>query len=178
MRLSRKLLGIFAVALVAACGENAVEPFGAVQAAKEGNSVLRLVTTKSSSNNAVTALIDKQGGVLVDSANGHQLEVPRGAVSEPTHFVMGVAASDKFVVKLLAYRARDLAPVTQFTTKPLRLRLSYAAADVASPRRLRIVYVSNDLSQILEVLSTSVSKTSPVAEASINHFSVYSMAID
>jgi hypothetical protein len=178
MKLKRRLIGLLAVALLAACGD-AVEPVAAPQpAALQGSSPLRLVKAKSSSNNAVTVLVDRQGGVLVDSANGHALEIPRGAVSEPTYFVMGTLASDNYVVKLLAYKASDLSVVKDFSTKPLKLRMNYGAAEIASPRRLKIVYVSNDLAQILEVLTTSISKTSTVIEASITHFSIYSMAID
>ena len=177
MKLTKRWVGALAVALLAACGD-AVEPLGSPQSAQlQGNSALRLVTTKSSANNAVTKLIDRQGGVLVDEANGHSLEIPRGAVSEPTYFVMGTVASDKYVVKLLAYKARDLSAVTEFSVRPLKLSMNYRAADVASPRNLKIVYVGNDL-EILEVLKTSISRSSPVIEASITHFSIYSMAID
>jgi hypothetical protein len=176
--MTRKVLGLIAVVFMAACGD-AVEPVSAPQTAQlQGNSSLRLVRTKASSNNAVTKLIDRSGGVLVDEANGHSLEIPRGAVSEPTYFVMGVAASDNYVVKLIAYKASDLSPVTRFANKPLKLRMNYSAAEVSNPQSLKVVYVSDDLSKILEVLSTSVSSSGPVVEASITHFSIYSMAID
>jgi hypothetical protein len=178
MTLRKRVAGFVAVLLLAACGD-AVDPVNMpVQAGVQGGNTVHLVSTKSASPNAVTALIDKQGGILVDQLNGHSLEIPRGAVSEPTYFVMGVAPSDNYVVKLIAYRARDLSSVTQFTVKPLKLRLNYSAAESVSPRRLKIVYVSDDLSQILEVLATSVVKSSPVVEANITHFSIYSMAID
>ena len=176
MHFRKRVFGLLAVVLMSACSD-AGEPVTAPQVAKlQGSSSLRLVRTNAVSANAVTALIGREGGMLVDGINGHSLEVPRGAVSEPTYFVMGNAAKDVYVVKLLAYTAKDLTPVTQFTNKPLKLRMNYADAEVSSPRRLKIVYVTDDLSQILEVLSTSVSRTH--IEASISHFSIYSMAID
>jgi hypothetical protein len=176
MQFRKHVFGLLAVVLMTACSD-AGEPVAGPQVAKlQGSSSLRLVKTNSVAANAVTALIGRDGGVLTDVVTGHSLEIPRGAVSEPTYFVMGNAEKDVFVVKLLAYKAKDLSPVTQFTAKPLKLRMNYTDAEVVSPRRLKIVYVSDDLTQILEVLSTSVSKSH--IEASISHFSIYSMAID
>lgn len=178
MKFTSRMFGLLAVALVASCGD-AVEPFNApVQMAKQSSNTVHLVKTNASSPNAITKLIDKSGGVLVDEVNGHSLEIPRGAVTEPTYFVLGVAPSDNYVVKLAAYRARDLSAVSQFTIKPLKLRMNYSKAEVRDPRRLKIVYVSYDLTEILEVLATSISKTSQVVEANLTHFSIYSMAID
>ena len=176
MQFRKHVFGLLAAVLMTACSD-AGEPVAAPQLAQlQGNSALRLVKTSAVSANAVTALIGRDGGLLTDAVNGHSLEIPRGAVSEPTYFVMGNVEKDVFVVKLLAYKASDLSPVKQFTTKPLKLRMNYTDAESVSPRRLKIVYVSDDLTQILEVLSTSVSRS--YIEASISHFSIYSMAID
>jgi hypothetical protein len=174
-KLNRALTAVV-LALVVGCNDTTSEPTQVRLQADRQDNTLRLVTAKSSSYNAETAVVDESGGVLIDGQNGHQLIIPRGAVSEPTLFVMGTAGSDKFAVKLKAYRLADMSSVKDFTNRPLQLRFNLTNALIGNTRNLRIVYVSNDLTDILEVLATSINKD--FAEANLTHFSIYSMAID
>jgi hypothetical protein len=143
----------------------------------EGSGSLKLVDVSGVESNAEFVIIDRDGGVVTDGKNGHQLIIPRNAVQEPTYFSMGTLGVNKVVVKLLAYRARDLESVTRFP-KGLTLSLNFTKANVGNPRQLKIVYVSGLELDILEVFPTTLSSSGVQVEAIIDHFSSYSMALD
>jgi hypothetical protein len=143
----------------------------------EAGGSLKLVDVSGVENNAEFVLIGKDGGVITDGKNGHELIIPRNAVQEPTYFSMGTLGVNKVVVKLLAFRADDLESVTRFP-RGLTLRLNFTKANVGNWRQLKIVYVSGFDLEILEVFPTTISGSGLQVEAEINHFSSYSMALD
>jgi hypothetical protein len=168
-----------ALGLTAGCADQVNDPVSMRQQMDrvEEASSLKLVDVSGVEHNAEFVLIDKDGGVIKDGKNGHELVIPRNAVQEPTFFSMGTLGLSKVVVKLVAYRARDLESVTRFP-KALTLRLNYAKANVGNPHQLKIVYISGFDLEILEVFPTMSSGSGPYVEAEINHFSSYSMALD
>src|SRR5687768_250008 len=101
------------LAVVSGCTDSTSEPTPIRPQADRQDNALRLVNAKSSAYNAESAIIDEMGGVLIDGQNGHQLVIPRGAVAEPVLFVMGTGGSDKFAVKLKAYRLSDMASIKE-----------------------------------------------------------------
>lgn len=168
-----------ALGLAAGCADqvNDPVPMRAQLDRVESDASLKLVDVTGVENNAEFVLIDRDGGVIKDGKNGHELIIPRNTVQEPTYFSMGTLGVNKVVVKLLAYRARDLESVSRFP-KGLTLRLNFTKASVGNPRQLKIVYVSGLDLDILEVFPTSISGSGVQVEAEINHFSSYSMALD
>jgi hypothetical protein len=168
-----------ALGLTAGCADQINDPVSMRQQFDrvEGEAPMQLVDVSGVESNAEFVLIDKDGGTITDGKNGHELIIPRGAVNGPTFFSMGTLGINKVVVKLLAYSARDLEPVTRFP-KPLTLRLNYAKAAVGNPHQLKIVYISGFDLEILEIFPTKSSGNGPYVEAEINHFSSYSMAMD
>lgn len=179
---AKGLLAVLTLTLgiTAGCADHGEEPLSLrPQFARPGSGggTLELVDVAGAESNAEFVLIDKAGGVIRDGKNGHELIIPRGAVMEPTYFSMGTLGVSKVVVKLVAYRASDLAPVTRFP-KVLTLRLNFTKANISNPRKLKVVYVSTLDLTILEVFPTAVSTSGMQVEAGINHFSSYSMALD
>jgi hypothetical protein len=168
-----------ALGLTAGCADQVNDPVSMRQQMDrvEDASSLKLVDVIGVENNAEFVLIDKDGGVIKDGKNGHELIIPRNAVQEPTFFSMGTLGVSKVVVKLVAYRARDLESVTRFP-KVLTLRLNFTKGNVGNPNALKIVYVSGLDLNILEVFPTTISGSGLQVEADINHFSSYSMALD
>ena len=166
------------LAVITSCADQGEEPLSfKPQTIELAANTLQLVNVTGVQSNSKFVLIDQNGGVIHDELNGHELIIPAAAVEAPTWFTMSTLAVDKVVVELVAYRAEDFAPVTRFP-KDLTLRLSITNAQVSSPDRLKIVYVSASQLSILEVFHTVISESGVHVEARIDHFSNYSMAMD
>jgi hypothetical protein len=112
----------------------------------------------------VSAVIGPDGGALV-LADGSRLDVPAGAVAEPTQFSMS-PASGLYGVELqphgLAFPAGH---------EPV-LTLPYAPLAAAGFTRIAVVYV-DDTRTIVEVLPSDNSGAS--ATAHLHHFSGYAV---
>ena len=123
-----------------------------------------------------TAVLGVVGGVL--SVGGHSVDVPPGAVLEPTLFTMLTPSTPVIDVELnalvpdgLSGLIRELAVFLQ----PVTLELSYAHARGAiDPDHLVIVRLLDD--GRYEVLPTQVDKLGKVIRAELDHFSKYAMA--
>jgi hypothetical protein len=127
----------------------------------------------------IAKLLGTDGGLL--SILGHILNVPAGAVSEPTLFSMTVlqngyveveltATPQSLLRRLLFWRAP---PEVQFAV-PVDLSLSYArATNVTDPSRLKIMRVNPDGRH--EILPSTVDTVKKTVTAKLDHFSRYCM---
>lgn len=127
----------------------------------------------------IALLLGSDGGVL--TLLGHILDVPAGAVSEPTLFSMTVIQNGYVEVELTATPKSLLnslffwrqAEEVQFKV-PVELSLSYArATNVTDPSRLKIMRVNPDGNH--EILPSVVDPVSKTVTAELDHFSRYCM---
>jgi hypothetical protein len=124
-------------------------------------------------------LLGSEGGIL--SLLGHILNVPAGAVSEPTLFSMTAIQSGHIEVELTATpksllrRLLFWRPVAEVQFEvPVALSLSYArATNVTDPSRLRIMRVNPDGNH--EILPSVVDTVNKTVTAQLDHFSRYCM---
>jgi hypothetical protein len=116
------------------------------------------------------------GGVL--SLAGHSVDVPRGAVLEPTLFTMLTPATPVIDVELNALvpaGLRALLRTVGLFRQPVTLELSYARAKgEIDPDHLVVVRLLDD--GTFEILPTQVDKRRKVIRAELDHFSKYAMA--
>jgi hypothetical protein len=184
----KRLLPVLAlvVSVAASCSETATTPFDAPQfdltqlAVADGQ--LSLVTYADSVKESwAYAEVDQKGGRVFDDKNGNEIKIMRGAVTEPTWFLMHTLPGDKMIVDLTAWRRinDEWVQVHEFSRESIKLRLSYARSGVKQPNRLKVVYVpSIDDLTTFEPLYTEIYKTEKQAQGKLSHFSIYSMAID
>lgn len=167
------------IALVAGCERSTAPEFLAgpqtARAPAERLHKVRNVATQVVGSPAVSRVIGAEGGSLAHG--GHRLDVPAGAVSRPTLFTMRLLEGGFVEVDLHASvtrsgRTEDVGE--HGFLKPVALQLSYAAAAVDDPARLRIVWVKND--GALEPLPSAVDPTSHAVTALLEHFSAYALA--
>lgn len=127
----------------------------------------------------IAMLLGTDGGVL--SILGHVLNVPAGAVTEPTLFSMTVLQNGYIEVELTATPQSLLRrlmfwkspPEVQFNV-PVDLSLSYArATNVTDPSRLKIMRVNPDGKH--EILESTVDTVKKTVTAKLDHFSRYCM---
>lgn len=127
----------------------------------------------------IALLLGSDGGIL--TLLGHILNVPAGAVSEPTLFSMTVIQNGYVEVELTATPKSLLrslffwrkAEEVQFNV-PVGLSLSYArATNVTDPSRLKIMRVNPDGNH--EILPSVVDTVNKTVTAELDHFSRYCM---
>jgi hypothetical protein len=184
----KRLLPVLAlvVSVAASCSETTTTPFDTPQfdltQASLADGQLSLVTlTDSTKESWAYAEIDGKGGRVVDDKNGNEIRVMRGAVTEPTWFLLHTLPGDKMIVDLTAWRRinDEWVQIHEFNRESIKLRLSYAKTGVKQPNRLRVVYVpSIDDLTTFEPMTTEIYKTEKQAQGKLSHFSIYSMAID
>lgn len=179
----KKLLPVLAlvVSVAASCSETVTTPFDAPQMNVVEGPLSLVTLTDSVKESWVYAQFDSKGGRLYDDKSGNEIRVLRGAVSEPTWFVMHTLPGTHMVVDLTAWRRLDetWVQIHDFSRESIKLRLSYSKTNVKQPNRLRVVYVPNpeDMS-VFEPMYTEIYRTEKQAQGKLSHFSVYSMAID
>lgn len=123
-------------------------------------------------------LIGPDGGSI--HLAGHAIEVPAGAVDEPTLFTMTVLANGHVEVELTAVVTDVLGETVDvgeagFGEKSVALTLSYASAeDVDSPDDLLILRVLDD--GVVEPLDVVVDSERRTVTARLDHFSRYCLA--
>lgn len=122
----------------------------------------------------VSATIDKKGGRLI--LGSHVLEVPSGAVDNPTLFTMDKVDVDHIQVKLTATRLTLNDVGSKGFNVPVRLTLSYSkAAELPSDQSLlRVVWVKLDGTS--EDRPSTVDVQGKRVTASLGHFSDYALA--
>jgi hypothetical protein len=127
----------------------------------------------------IALLLGSDGGIL--TLLGHILDVPAGAVSEPTIFSMTVIQNGYDEVELTATPKSLLNSLffwrkveeVQFNV-PVELSLSYAkATNVTDPSRLKIMRVNPDGRH--EILPSVVDTVNMTVTAELDHFSRYCM---
>lgn len=127
----------------------------------------------------IALLLGSDGGIL--TLLGHILNVPAGAVSEPTIFSMTVIQNGYVEVELTA-TPKSLLSTLFFWRKveevqfdvPVGLSLSYArATNVTDPSRLKIMRVNPDGRH--EILPSVVDTVNKTVTAELDHFSRYCM---
>lgn len=127
----------------------------------------------------IALLLGSDGGIL--TLLGHILNVPAGAVSEPTLFSMTVIQNGYVEVELTATPKSLLNSLffwrkveeVQFNV-PVGLSLSYArATNVTDPSRLKIMRVNPDGRH--EILPSVVDPVKKTVTAELDHFSRYCM---
>lgn len=127
-------------------------------------------------------LLGSDGGIL--AVLGHAIDVPAGAVSEPTLFSMTVIQNGYVEVELTATPKSLLTSLffwrrveeVKFAV-PVELSLSYArATNVTDPTRLRIMRVMPDGRH--EVLPSVVDEDRRTVTAELDHFSRYCLIAD
>jgi hypothetical protein len=184
MRSSKRkvLLAMLAIGLLASCqdaaGPTAQEFVGARQANELNEAEPAAVRLQVPNETDLWAweVIDEAGGKV--RVNGHELQVLRGSVSEPTLFVIVQRPSEYLVVELLAYRVADWTQVTTFDG-PVKLKLSYRDLDIKNPNRLTILYLPDDVvTGRTEVVPSNVNKTSENVTGKLHHFSSYAAGIN
>ena len=110
----------------------------------------------------------------------YQLEVPRGAVRQPTRFVMMVLDNEMIGVTLYAYD-QQRNPVRQFH-RPLQLTVPYDDADADEIRAADRLYLANVAGQndatILELAAVQIDPGRRTVTATLRHFSVWSLALE
>jgi hypothetical protein len=179
----KKMLPVLALiaTFAASCSETAIAPFETPQFSTIDGSLSLVTLTDSISESWAYAEVDAKGGRIVDDRNGNEIRVMRGAVTEPTWFLMHTLPGTRMIVDLTAWQrvSGEWIQVHEFSRESIKLRLSYARTGVKQPNRLRVVYVPNieDLSTF-EPLNTEIYKTEKQAQGKLSHFSIYSMAID
>lgn len=116
---------------------------------------------------------------------GNSIDVPAGAVSQPTLFKMTLAPVEvdgktKLQVDLRAYQKDALGNYTVDVgangfLKPIRLRMSYdwATDPIASETLLSIVWMKNDGSQ--QIYASTVNPNGRTVSTTLSHFSDYAV---
>ncbi len=107
-----RAFAVAAVAVLAGCGDRLVGPAatGAPPTARldaVGTSGITALPAPSHGETAVSAVIDRRGGLLEaptagNRRRGYILAVPAGAVTKPTTFTMRVAPGQRYEVELSA----------------------------------------------------------------------------
>lgn len=110
----------------------------------------------------------------------YELIVPRGAVKQPTRFVMMVLDNDMIGVTLYAYD-QERNPVSHFH-RPLQLTLPYDDADADEIGAADQLYIANVAGQndpgILELASVQIDRGNRTVTGTLRHFSVWSLALE
>jgi len=122
-----------------------------------------LTPSFSRAGSSASAVIGTEGGSL-QTAEGHKIVFPAGALSQPTEITMSTVSG---------YAGVDLQPhglVFPATAQPV-LTLNYAAAEVGGFSRFNIVYV-DESGEIAEVLPTRTTGGLKL-RANLQHFSGY-----
>jgi hypothetical protein len=164
-------------ALLAGCSDYSADRLTAPSAdiVIQANGTTHVVKTPRQYGDWALSLIQPSGGSL--SAGGHTLQVPTGAVSAPTWFLMYVADSDAVQVTLKAWRAIDRAPVTQFNNVPVRLTLDASRRGILDPAGLVVVYLRDGTtSGALEAVPSTVDSSKWTVTGVLTHFSAYALA--
>lgn len=127
-------------------------------------------------------LLGRDGGIL--ALLGHVIDVPAGAVSEPTIFSMTVIQGGYVEVELMATPKSLLSSLLFWRkveevkfNKPVDLSLSYArATNVTDPSRLKIMRVKADGRH--EILPSVIDYEKKTVTAELDHFSRYCLIAD
>ncbi|HEY0674195.1 MAG TPA: hypothetical protein VGD27_18110 [Longimicrobiales bacterium] len=124
----------------------------------------------------ISAIIGVAGGTL--TLGGHQLIVPRGAVTVPTLFTISLPLDPYVNVDLLA-TVQTLFGIVNIGERgfkvPVMLGLTYSrATNVTDPSRLIVVHVPNR--GPVEPLPSEVNQETRTVWARLPHFSKYCMA--
>jgi hypothetical protein len=178
-----KFIPILALVLsvAASCSETATAPFETPQFTLGDGTLALVELTDSVKESWAYGEADRNGGRVADPESGNEVRIMKGAVTEPTWFVIHTLPGRNMVVDLTAWRKIDgvWVQIHEFSRESIKLRLSYAKTGTKQPNRLRVVYVPNpeDLTTF-EPLDTEIYKTEKQAQGKLSHFSVYSMAID
>ncbi|HEY0810965.1 MAG TPA: hypothetical protein VGD49_12425 [Longimicrobiales bacterium] len=184
---TKRLLPVLLVALafVGACADQTSDPTGVPQFEFVSDSATLPLTPvrllQPAIENVSYAYVDGNGGRVVDDVNGHEIKIMPKTVSEGTWFVMHTLSGDNIIVDLTAWRKikDQWIQVTTFDADGVRLRLSYANAEVEPANRLHVSYLPQDsISGPLEPMTTEIDKTNKQAQARLSHFSNYTMAMD
>lgn len=126
----------------------------------------------------VSKLIDVSGGSI--HLAGHSIEVPAGAVADPTLFTMSLVTNGYIEVELTAVVSSLLGGVLDvggdgFGGKTVALTLSYATAtNVEDPDDLLILRMLED--GRVEALDAVVDPSGKRVTAQLDHFSRYCLA--
>lgn len=129
-------------------------------------------------NLSVSRLIGLGGGSL--SLFGHRLEVPAGAVLQPTVFTVAVLPTGSVEVYLTAINTGLLGRVLNVGAdgfrRPVPVTLSYArSTNVPDPSRL-VVLRMNGRNGLPEPLPSRVDRVARTVTADLDHFSRYAVA--
>jgi hypothetical protein len=180
----RKLLvAMLAMGVLASC-QDAADPTASLFPASRQASDLAetesaeavLLKTPNEADVWAWEMIDESGGKV--RLNGHELQVPKGAVSEEMLFVIVQRASEYLVVELLAYRKADWTQMTTFNS-PVKLKLSYRDLEIKNPNRLTILYLPDDVvTGRKELVPSHVNKTAENVAGKLGHFSSYAAGIN
>lgn len=163
-------------------------PVDASQLVSQGYTVIEQPAAKSTSllgwlvktvDATLSKLLGLDGGVL--ALLDHVLNVPAGAVTEPTVFSMTVLQNGYVEVELTAVPKSLLSSLFFWRkveevkfVKPVELSLSYArATNVTDPSRLRIMRVNPDGNH--EILPSTIDLEKKTVTAELDHFSRYCM---
>jgi len=127
--------------------------------------VLSLLTCPLESSKTAAASIGPNGGTL--RVGRHLLTVPRGALSRTVR-IEGRTSGDRTASVLFK-------PEGLRFSKPVTLKLDYGpCANIRNPKK--VVYVTDDGKQILEVLRSVDYPRSEVVDGEVDHFSRYAVA--
>lgn len=128
----------------------------------------------------VSRLIDSDGGSL--HLAGHSLQIPAGAVAQPTLFTMTVLTNGYVEVELRAIEADPFGEdfdvgESGFGDKTVALTLSYAGAkNVDEPGSLVILRMPEDENGTAQPLDVVVDTERRTVTAQLDHFSKYCLA--
>lgn len=131
-------------------------------------------TTSLLTEQVVTVLVDPAVGGVIELL-GHRLEVPAGAVDDPTYFVMIALPGNAVRVELYAIDvASGLDVGANGFDVPVELTLSWAGlSGIKDPSRLVIAYLPPQGSP--QQLPTTIDGTARTASADLDHFSRYAL---
>ena len=191
-KLFKRLLPALALALVAGACSDLETPSAPVMTAqygvgngagngngsvtRSGGSSTLVQRDTPAERDSVYATIGVNGGEL--RAGGHELTIPRRAVTEPTVFMMRVLEGNYIHVELTATNVRTGEEVERFGTE-VKLRLSWAEGKVADRRGLVMAYLVDDsVNGRQELLKTVVDVHGRFIDSRLTHLSQYAIAFD
>lgn len=172
-RAARALLALPALFVLLSCadGEPPTAPVSDLRAS-ETLSVgqARLISCPAGDVQAVTGNIGVAGGRL--GIGGHELLVPKGAISSPQRFEIAVRSSPYLVVAFRAVGHEHF----EFAV-PVQLTLSYGRceADAEAAGALNVYYVDGETLSILEDVGGTVNADANTVTAVADHLSDYAV---
>ena len=163
-------------AVLAACDAQNTDHLLAPEADLITSNAPDVVKTKTIvRGNRVTGLIQPTGGSV--SVDGNTLNVPAGAVGQPTWFSMQVVEGSVVHVRLKAWRAADGAAVTQFPNVAVELTLDASRIEKLDPTGLVIVYLRDGTYDgAREEVRSIVNQNNWTVTGYLTHFSSYALA--